>query len=70
MRQQVAKLWLRGLCVTCTSCWEDRDLAGPTAHLQPQAVAGHEQLTLRAEDFVKELRLTPFAADKVVAVRD
>ena len=46
------------------------DLEGPATYLQTQGVNGSDFLSLTCETFVKELRCTPFAAKKLLRVRD
>ena len=47
-----------------------RDLAGPAAALFTSSVNGSDLLTLTEDVLVHEVRLTPFAARKVMAARD
>ena len=47
-----------------------KDLAGPCGILQANGVAGADLLDMSASDLEGELRLTPFAARKVIKARD
>ena len=47
-----------------------KDLAGPSAILQANGVTGADLLDMSASDLEGELRLTPFAARKVIKARD
>ena len=47
-----------------------RDLVGPAAALFASSVNGGDLLTLTQDILVKDVRLTPFAARKVVAACD
>ena len=49
---------------------EERDLAGPAEQAQMSGVNGADLLQLSREDLSSEVRLSPFAARKVVAARD
>ena len=49
---------------------QDQDLAGPAAHLQSQGCSGGDFLSLTPRDFERDLKLTRFAARKLVAARD
>ena len=49
---------------------EERDLSGPATRLMNEGVAGSDFVDLSEDQFVKDLRLTPFAARKLVAARD
>ena len=46
------------------------DLEGPAQLCHASGVAGADLLTLSAEALVSDVRLTPFAACKVVAARE
>ena len=45
------------------------DLEGPATYLQTQGVNGSDFLSLTGETLEKELRCTPFAAKKILGVR-
>ena len=49
---------------------EERDLAGPAEQARMSGVNGADLLQLLREDLSSEVRLSPFAARKVVAARD
>ena len=49
---------------------EERDLAGPAEQARMSGVNGADLLQLSREDLSSEVRLSPFAARKVVATRD
>ena len=46
------------------------DLEGPASYLQTQGVNGSDFFSLTCETLVQELRCTPFAAKKLMSVRD
>ena len=47
-----------------------QDLEGPASVLQANGVSGADLVTMTAETMSRELRLSPFAARKVVSARD
>ena len=52
-----------------TSC-VSADLEGPAATCEANGVAGQDLLNLTVTGFCEDLRLTPFAAKKVVDARN
>lgn len=49
---------------------EERDLSGPAAHLATQGVNGKDFLNLTKEEFIQDVRVTPFVANKSMSVRE
>ena len=49
---------------------EQSDLSGPAKVCHHNGVAGSDLLQLSEKDLVDDLKMTPFAARKVVAIRD
>ena len=49
---------------------EERDLAGLAKHLAAQGVNGSDFAALTFDEFVGDVRVTPFAAKKLVATRE
>ena len=49
---------------------EAKDLVGPAKVLQANGVNGPDLLTLSAQELVNDVKMTPFAARKVLQARD
>ena len=50
---------------------ESSDMVGPAQSLRAQGVSGEDLLNIRdAEEFCRDLKVTPFVARKVLALRD
>ena len=49
---------------------EEHDLAGPAELTRASGVSGADLLGLSSDELSSEIRLTPFAARKVVATKD
>ena len=50
--------------------WTAADLQGPAEYLQKQGVNGADFAALTCDTLVTDLRCTPFAAEKLLRVRD
>ena len=48
---------------------DENDLAGPAEIARASGVNGSDLLQLSLDDLIKEVRMTPFAAKKVLAAR-